>query len=435
MRSYRPGEWFGIFGERATVILPPTEKARVAALWELIDGGAGFDETLDVLIASGLRELPGFVLVSEGDGETKVVLRGAARATFTAGGESVELEGSAATTWVERSLHDVTRMEVLVSEGAADIDATDLVIGAGLVRLSRVDQPPAAPEQEAASEQEPVAAAGFIQPSDDYAGGEDAPADDVSSMVEGTSDEEPAAEPETGEHPVSFAEPEPEAPQEVSPATVSWSLEETDAEPEASGVPGPEVPAADVASPSGVPAPPFGGAVPEQPPVEPPAAPLPPDDEDHDDQDHDGMTRAGGWDPNQFARRQPGIPGQPPAPQVTARPVARLTFSSGETVEVDRAVLVGRAPEARRFTSTDQPRLVTVPSPHQEISSTHLEIRPGSGADHGSAVVTDMGSTNGTVLVQPGLPPEDLQPGIAVQLIPGAIIDLGDGVTIQATNP
>ena len=115
--------------------------------------------------------------------------------------------------------------------------------------------------------------------------------------------------------------------------------------------------------------------------------------------------------------------------------MARLVLSSGETVEVDRAVLVGRAPEARRFGSHEQPRMITVPSPHQEISSTHLEVRPGSGADHGSAVVTDMGSTNGTVLVQPGLPPEDLQPGIAVQLIPGAIIDLGDGVTIQVTNP
>ena len=110
-------------------------------------------------------------------------------------------------------------------------------------------------------------------------------------------------------------------------------------------------------------------------------------------------------------------------------------ISSGETVDVDRVVLIGRAPEARRFTTTDQPRLVTVPSPLHEISSTHVEIRPGSGADHGSAVVTDMGSTNGTVLVQPGLGPEELKPGIAVQLIPGATINLGDGVTIQVTHP
>ena len=122
------------------------------------------------------------------------------------------------------------------------------------------------------------------------------------------------------------------------------------------------------------------------------------------------------------------------APSIT-RPVAKLIVSNGETVDVDRVVLIGRAPEARRFTSTEQPTLVTVPSPMHEISSTHVEVRPGSGADHGSAVVTDMGSTNGTVLVQPGLPPEDLKPGIAVQLIPGAIINLGDGLTIQVARP
>ena len=67
VRSYRSGGWFGIFGEHATVLLPPSEKARVAALWELVDGGSDFDELLDALIASGLRGLPGFVLVSSGD--------------------------------------------------------------------------------------------------------------------------------------------------------------------------------------------------------------------------------------------------------------------------------------------------------------------------------------------------------------------------------
>lgn len=150
--------------------------------------------------------------------------------------------------------------------------------------------------------------------------------------------------------------------------------------------------------------------------------------------EHDGHTSAG-LQPVHVDRPPDGIPGQPQAPAITSRPVARMVFSTGEVVDVDRAVLVGRAPEARRFASGDQPRLVTVASPQQEISSTHLEIRPGSGADHGMAVVTDLGSTNGTVLVQPGLPPEDLQAGIAVSLIPGAILDLGDGVTVQTTNP
>jgi len=124
------------------------------------------------------------------------------------------------------------------------------------------------------------------------------------------------------------------------------------------------------------------------------------------------------------------------APEMTeaSAAVARLVISSGEVVDVDRVVVVGRAPDAGRVGGEEQVRLVTVPSPHQEISSTHLEVRPGVGADHGAAVVTDLGSTNGTVVVQPGLPAEDLRPGIGVALVPGATIDLGEGVTIQVTR-
>lgn len=161
-------------------------------------------------------------------------------------------------------------------------------------------------------------------------------------------------------------------------------------------------------------------AVAEPTPVADPASP-----------DQDGLTQAGTPVPG---LDRPVIPGQEHAPPVVSQPVATLVFSTGEVLDVDRAVLVGRAPEARRFASHDQPQLVTVASPNQEISSTHLEIRPGAGADHGMAIVTDLGSTNGTVLAQPGLPPEELQPGIAVSLIPGAVLDLGDGVTIQVTN-
>lgn len=288
--SCRSGEWFGIFGERAVVLLPPSEKARVPAVWELVDDGAGFDETLDALISSGLRDLPGFVLVSSDGDETRVVLRGAARAHFATGDDLVHVEGDGATTWVERTLTGVVRARLEVADAPDD---ADLVVARGLVRV----------------------------------------------------------------------------------ATAEWS-----------------------------------GA----------------------DPDHDGRTRSGAETPE---RPLPGIPGQPPAPPVTARPVARLELSSGESVDVDRVVLVGRAPEAPTTTDGTPPRLVRVSSPQQEISSTHLEVRPGSGADHGSAVVTDLGSTNGTLLIQPGLPPEDLQPGVPVQLVPGAVVDLGDGVSIRVVTP
>jgi len=108
----------------------------------------------------------------------------------------------------------------------------------------------------------------------------------------------------------------------------------------------------------------------------------------------------------------------------------RLVFSSGETVDVDRVVVVGRAPQSRDL-GDGEALLVSVPSPNQEISSTHLEIRPGTGVDQGFAVATDLGSTNGTLVVQPGRPAEDLQPGIGVRLEPGALVDLGEGATIQ----
>lgn len=387
-RSFRPGDWFAVLGERTTVILPPSEKPRIGALWEMVDAGAGFDEVLDTLIADGLRSLPGFVLVgSEGD-TTRVVVRGDARARFVSDGEEVHLDGTTASTWVERSLPGVTSLSVEVAEEGGD---ADLCLAHGLVRISRLDQPPRA-----------------TTTSD--------PREPATTVAE---EPEPAVEPpavdEEATQAVPFLVDVPDEPEAQSGATPDQASYDDDPTVE------PPIWAPQAAPP---PAPPFG------PPSTPPP-PVPPAEAS----DHDGMTRAGDWDPGQFARQQPGIPGQPPAPSVTARPVARLVFSSGETVDVDRAVLVGRAPEARRFTSTEQPRLVTVPSPNQEVSSTHLEIRPGSGADHGSAVVTDMGSTNGTVVVQPGLPPEDLQPGIAVQLIPGAVVDLGDGVSISVTNP
>ncbi len=361
VRSYRPGDWFGIVGERAVVILPPTEKARVAGLWELVDGGAGFDVTLDALISGGLRDLPAFVLVSTGEGETRVVIRGPARAEFRVEGEAVELEGSDATTWVERSLADVEQMSIVLHQDAVEAEGPSYVVDGGLFRISRLDE---APAHEGPDELE----------------------------------EEPAYE---REFPLDPADPlgMEQAPMARSPEPPSWTP----------GPPGSPLP------------PPI-----DLPPTE--AIPAPPAPES----DHDGLTVTGAWEPP--PAEPPGIPGQPPAPDVTV-PVARLMISNGDVVDVDRAIVIGRAPEARRFNDTEQPRLVTVPSPHLEISSTHIEVRPGSGADHGTAVLTDLGSTNGTVLVQPGLGPEDLAPGVAVQLIPGALIDLGDGVTIQVTSP
>ena len=211
------------------------------------------------------------------------------------------------------------------------------------MRLARLDEPPYAPDggrarprrRRGLPEGDSVADEADVEPADDGAGAEDAPEDEISSVVEPTSLEEPA-----GGRPVE------DLPEAGRPSPAMW----------------------------------------------PPRGP----------------TRPGPPAPGARRRRR----GRARRWRRWRSPPARPSRSTG-------AILVGRAPEPGRHPSTGQPRLVAVPSPQQEISSTHLEVRPGVGADHGSAVVTDLGSTNGTVLVQPGLPPEDLLAGVTGPLVPG----------------
>jgi FHA domain len=346
------------------VLLPPTAKSRVAGLWEAVDDGAGFDEVLDALISGGLRELPGFVLVSGEGREVKVVIRGAGSAELTTSDGPVTVSGSEETTWVEQNITGVTGLRVQVAEGSG----AAYTVETGLVRVASVEHP---------------------------AGGALAGVPDAEAFAVPVS-----APVEAPERPRRILPPDPQLETPEPPAPEP-AVPEPAVSPPVAPIPGAPVP---------VPGP-LGG--PSFDPLTSPDLAVTP---------HDLIeTHAGGMAP-------PQGDGDDSSP---GTPVARLIFSSGEVVDVDRVLVVGRAPDAGRVGGEEQVRLVTVPSPHQEISSTHVEIRPGTGADQGSAVVTDLGSTNGTVAVQPGLPAEDLQPGVAVQLIPGATIDLGEGVTIQ----
>ena len=123
----------------------------------------------------------------------------------------------------------------------------------------------------------------------------------------------------------------------------------------------------------------------------------------------------------------------PPPARSTATPSAaspaaayRLRIAD-EFVPVDGVVLIGRRPSPPRVSGPVPPRLVTVPSPTSEVSSTHLEIRP-SGT---TLVVTDLRSTNGTRLSTPGAPPRMMRPGESVVVTPGTVLDLGDGAAVE----
>ncbi|MDO5499379.1 MAG: FHA domain-containing protein [Propionibacteriaceae bacterium] len=120
-------------------------------------------------------------------------------------------------------------------------------------------------------------------------------------------------------------------------------------------------------------------------------------------------------------------------PRMMPRPVmALLRPSSGEPVEVDRSVLIGRSPQANKLPREDLPKLLTVVSPSTDISRTHLQVSP----DGWEVVATDLHSTNGTLLIRPGQPePERLPAGEPVHVFPGCVLDLGDGVSILVDHP
>ena len=127
-----------------------------------------------------------------------------------------------------------------------------------------------------------------------------------------------------------------------------------------------------------------------------------------------------------------GNPIAPQGPQLLPRPVlAVLRASDGSTAEVDRAVLVGRAPSAQR-SNARTPRLMIVPSPGHDISRTHVEV----AVEGWTVTVTDLHSTNGTILVRPG--GADRQPLPAGEAVPvelGSVVELGDGISVLIDFP
>lgn len=104
-----------------------------------------------------------------------------------------------------------------------------------------------------------------------------------------------------------------------------------------------------------------------------------------------------------------------------------LHFSTGEIVTLDRDVVIGRRPRYTPQQGRPDAHLVPVPSPNQEISRTHCEVR----IDGWEVRVRDMGSNNGTFLIRQGQSPVRLTDSTPALLRPGDILDLGDAVFVR----
>ena len=146
--------------------------------------------------------------------------------------------------------------------------------------------------------------------------------------------------------------------------------------------------------------------------------------------DHDGATISAA--DLRALRQEPPVANDAPtevlevAPAPTTVSVGRIRLSTGQVTALDRTVIIGRRPRSTRASGANLPHLIAVESPQQDISRSHLEVRP----EGDTVVVIDLHTTNGSTLLRPGADPVRLHPGEQTLVLSGDVVDLGDGVTV-----
>jgi hypothetical protein len=377
--TYTPGSWLLLCGPAAAVVLEPADPTwsdLVETLWDEVVSAGSIADLAARLAWYRIDSMPSFAAFFWGPDGMRSLVRGAVVVLDAVSGDVVAT-GEGVQTWVETGLGDLRQVKVqLPAEPPAGVFPLPLVVGAvgvSAVFLDAADEAtPSSPQQQAAPGAEAPEAPGTEAP-------------EVSEDEPGEPDEPEAA-------PLDAPEPTTRTEHENA-QTRMMSVPELFGEP-----------------------------------TEDPAAPA--------------DAAAGTVSAVFCAWGHPNPPGagrcrvctaliavQPP--QVVPTPVlAVLRASNGATVDVVGSVLVGRAPASDRARVPD-PALLTVTSPSHDISRTHLEVF-ASGWDVG---VTDLHSTNGTVLVAPDASIRTMDPGETAVVELGTSLELADGISVLIDFP
>ncbi|MGO4189879.1 FHA domain-containing protein [Pseudarthrobacter sp. TAF60_1] len=122
-----------------------------------------------------------------------------------------------------------------------------------------------------------------------------------------------------------------------------------------------------------------------------------------------------------------GAPLPPDAVQVARPRLGRMRVSTGELVDLDQSLVIGRQPSVSRVQGGVMPRLVQVSSPSGDISRSHVEVR----LEGWHVMLCDLKATNGTVLVREGQQPRRLAQNEMAILLDGDIAELGDDISLR----
>lgn len=387
---YRPGTW-QVVAERTGVVAVPGDVSheQIAQLSRMLQAGVPqLTDVIDVLAGGSITSLGSFAIALLDDGSARFAVRGpvSVRLSADAGAETVSGEGI--STWTERFLSSVGGFELQLEDAAGE---RAYAIGSGVVLGASVrfgaEQGGSAPEDATVLDERAADAA--EQPTAALSAGPE-----LRTLI-------PSELTIAPDEPIEIT---PDEPVESIPDELVESIPD---EPVESDPVEPEIVASALAN-------------------VPPAPPLP-----DAVGDHDGATitvaelrrqraeAAGAADPDAPTQLLPSI-------EVASDSHGSARLSTGQVVPLDRIVIIGRRPRSTRASGDTMPRLVAVESPQQDISRSHLEIRP----EGDSVVVIDLHTTNGSTLIRPGADPVRLHPGEHTLVLDGDVVDLGDGVTV-----
>ncbi|HKU36362.1 MAG TPA: hypothetical protein VJP90_12495 [Paenarthrobacter sp.] len=115
------------------------------------------------------------------------------------------------------------------------------------------------------------------------------------------------------------------------------------------------------------------------------------------------------------------------AEQVPRPRLGRMRLSTGELIDLDQSLIIGRQPSVSRVQGGTMPRLVQVESPGGDISRSHVEVR----LEGWHVMLCDLKATNGTVLIREGQAPRRLAQNEMAILLDGDIAELGDNISLR----
>lgn len=456
--SHVPGRWPVLMGPSSLVVLDPSTSVDLTGLWEKVVGSASMVELVTALAAVGPDQSPDLVALFWSPTGMRSLVRGNIRLLDPSTAEVVA-DGAGMLTWREVGLDDREQLEIDLGAGPVGTRGLPLVVGAVRAGSIRVDAGAAAPvispqalsfEQTIPPDQMPDRSAA----ADDAAPLESSEADPVAAG---------ALWPPVRRSPVTVPPLSPPSAPSLPAAAAAGTI----GTPLPAAAPSSSSPvSSSLVSSAGTPTEedddsPLGESLTRR--TSPPTAELDELDADRYEMENGDTalmlapvapaeTSDAGADhreaplvqaaicvsghPNPPYADRCGLCGAPVPPQTTQlvpRPVLGVLRSpDGTSVRIDRPILLGRAPVLRDDLA-EVPELMRVPSPGQDISRTHLLISP----DDWEIRLTDLHSTNGTIIVRPGPGVErlQLQPGEPYAVVAGTVVELGDGVAVLVDGP